>query len=41
VLRYLEELEVEEICALLSLSRSAFDVRLHRGRERLRALLEP
>jgi RNA polymerase sigma factor (sigma-70 family) len=39
VLRYLEELDVESVCAILSLSRSAFDVRLHRGREKLRELL--
>lgn len=40
VLRYLEELEVDEICSMLSISRSAFDVRLHRGREKLREMLE-
>ncbi len=40
VLRYLEELEVEDICSMLSISRSAFDVRLHRGREKLREMLE-
>jgi RNA polymerase sigma-70 factor (ECF subfamily) len=40
VLRYLEELQVEEICSMLSLSRTALDVRLHRGREKLRAMLE-
>jgi RNA polymerase sigma-70 factor (ECF subfamily) len=40
VLRYLEELDVDEICSMLSISRSAFDVRLHRGREKLREMLE-
>jgi RNA polymerase sigma factor (sigma-70 family) len=35
VLRYLEELDVSEMMRVLNLSRSAVDVRLHRGREML------
>ncbi len=40
VLRYLEGLEVDEIMRLLALSRSAADVRLHRGRELLKGSLQ-
>lgn len=39
VLNYLEELPVSEIATLLSLSRGAVDVRLHRARRRLKELL--
>lgn len=36
VLRYLEELSVDEICALLGARRGAIEVRLNRAREMLR-----
>lgn len=39
VLRYLDETSVGEIAAVLGLSRSAVEVRLHRARERLRELI--
>lgn len=39
VLKYLEGLEADEIQKILKLSRSAMDVRLHRGRELLRGQL--
>jgi len=39
VLRYLEGMEVEEICRVLRLSRSSVDVKLHRAREQLRDVL--
>ena len=39
VLRYLEEMESDDAAHVLSISRSAFDVRLHRAREQLRVLL--
>lgn len=38
VLRYLEELEVEEVAQRLTLKRAAVDARLSRARKRLRAL---
>ena len=41
VLRYLEELQIEEIAKTLSLSRSATDVRLTRARQRLEKILKP
>ena len=41
VLRYLEELPIEEIAQLLKLSRGAVDVRLARARKRLEAILKP
>jgi RNA polymerase sigma-70 factor (ECF subfamily) len=41
VLRYLEELQIEEIANTLSLSRSAADVRLTRARQRLEKILKP
>ncbi len=39
VLRYLEELDIEQITQMLRLSRSAVEVRLCRGREQLREVL--
>lgn len=39
VLRYLEEMPVEQITRTLGLSRNAVEVRLHRARQRLRAAL--
>ena len=41
VLRYLEEISVEEIANTLGLSRGAVDVRLTRARQRLEKLLKP
>jgi RNA polymerase sigma-70 factor (ECF subfamily) len=41
VLRYLEELPIEEIAKTLSLSRPAADVRLTRARQRLEKILKP
>jgi RNA polymerase sigma-70 factor (ECF subfamily) len=41
VLRYLEELSIEEITKALNLSRSAVDVRLTRARQRLEKILKP
>ena len=41
VLRYQEELPIEEIAKTLSLSRSAADVRLTRARQRLEKILKP
>jgi RNA polymerase sigma-70 factor (ECF subfamily) len=41
VLRYLEELPVEEIAKMLSLTRGAIDVRLTRARQRLEKILKP
>lgn len=40
VLRYLEGLDVERIMAVLKISRTAADVRLHRARELLRGSLK-
>jgi RNA polymerase sigma-70 factor (ECF subfamily) len=40
VLHYLEETDVETIAEILSVSKNAVEVRLHRARKRLRALLE-
>ena len=39
VLRYLEEMDVDEICQVLALARGAVDVRLHRARSRLKDAL--
>ncbi|MGE5608713.1 MAG: RNA polymerase sigma factor [Bacillota bacterium] len=39
VLRYIEQMSIEEIMGVLHLSRSAVEVRLHRGREQLREVL--
>jgi RNA polymerase sigma-70 factor (ECF subfamily) len=39
VLHYLQEMAVEEICGVVGTSRGAVEVRLHRGRERLRGVL--
>jgi RNA polymerase sigma-70 factor (ECF subfamily) len=39
VLRYLEEMDVEQVARLLKISRSAVDVRLHRARKMLRTAL--
>jgi RNA polymerase sigma-70 factor (ECF subfamily) len=39
VLRYIEQVPIEEIAEVLHLSRSAVEVRLHRGREQLREVL--
>jgi RNA polymerase sigma-70 factor (ECF subfamily) len=39
VLHYLEQLSVDEMCGLLRLKRNALEVRLHRARQRLKALL--
>lgn len=39
VLKYLQELESEQICGILSLSRNALHVRLSRARERLKQKL--
>lgn len=39
VLRYLEQLPIAQISALLGISKNNTEVRLHRGRERLRRLL--
>jgi RNA polymerase sigma-70 factor (ECF subfamily) len=41
VLRYLEELPIEEIAKTLRLSRQATDVRLSRSRKRLERILKP
>jgi len=41
VLRYLEELSIEEITKTLNLSRSTADVRLTRARQRLEKILKP
>jgi RNA polymerase sigma-70 factor (ECF subfamily) len=41
VLRYLEELPIEEIAKTLSVSRSTADVRLTRARQRLEKILKP
>lgn len=41
VLRYLEELPIEEIAKTLKLSRSATDVRLTRARSRLERIMKP
>jgi RNA polymerase sigma-70 factor, ECF subfamily len=41
VLRYLEELSIEEIARLLNQKRNAIDVRLSRARKRLERLLKP
>ena len=41
VLRYLEELPVEEIAKMLNLTRGAVDVRLTRARQRLEKILTP
>jgi RNA polymerase sigma-70 factor, ECF subfamily len=41
VLRYLEELSIEEIGKALNLARSATDVRLTRARQRLEEILKP
>ncbi|HZZ27218.1 MAG TPA: sigma-70 family RNA polymerase sigma factor [Pirellulales bacterium] len=41
VLRYLEELPVEQIAAVLNLGRGTVDVRLTRARRRLEKLLKP
>lgn len=40
VLRYLEEMEIEDIAIALALTRGAVEVRLHRAREGLRGLLK-
>jgi RNA polymerase sigma-70 factor (ECF subfamily) len=40
VLRELDQLATDEICATLDISRSAFSVRMHRARAALRACLE-
>ena len=40
VLRELDQLATDEICATLEISRSAFSVRMHRARTALRACLE-
>jgi RNA polymerase sigma-70 factor (ECF subfamily) len=39
VLRYLEQMDVDELAEVLNLKRNAVEVRLHRARERLRKLL--
>lgn len=39
VLRYLEEMDVGEICEVLHLTRGAVDVRLHRARSKLKDAL--
>lgn len=39
VLRYLEEMSIEQVAAVLKISRNAVDVRLHRARSRLRDML--
>jgi RNA polymerase sigma-70 factor (ECF subfamily) len=39
VLRYLEQMEVDEIAATLRLARNTVEVRLHRARERLKLFL--
>jgi len=39
VLRYLEEMDVDEICEVLDLARGAVDVRLHRARSKLKDAL--
>lgn len=39
VLRYLEEMGIAEICAATGLSEAAVEVRLHRGRKKLREML--
>ena len=39
VLRYLEEMDMDEICEVLGLARGAVDVRLHRARSRLKDAL--
>jgi RNA polymerase sigma factor (sigma-70 family) len=41
VLRYLEELSVEQIAAALNLTRGTVDVRLTRARKRLEKILKP
>jgi RNA polymerase sigma factor (sigma-70 family) len=41
VLRYLEELPVEQIAEMLGATRGAIDVRLSRARRRLEAILKP
>lgn len=41
VLRYLEDVEIDEIAARLGLERPAVDARLTRARARMRALLDP
>ena len=41
VLRYLEELPIEDIMKTLSLTRTAADVRLTRARQRLEQILKP
>lgn len=40
VLHYLQEMTIEEVAAVLSLSRGAVDVRLHRARTKLKVTLE-
>lgn len=39
VLRYLEEMAIDEIAQVLGISRNAVEVRLHRGRNRLKKML--
>jgi RNA polymerase sigma-70 factor (ECF subfamily) len=40
VLRYLEEMSIEEIAEVLAVSRNVVEVRLHRARQKLRAWLD-
>lgn len=39
VLRYLEEMSIETICEILDITKPTAEVRLHRGRNKLKALL--
>ncbi len=41
VLRDIEEMDSKDICAMLKITESNLYVRLHRGRERVRAAMEP